>query len=264
MTMELRKRAEQQHYNAKARTANGSTPDGDLEHSGCASIPLTLRAPYAAFEHAVRCVTGPGAAVLELGAGTGVHSLIAAGPDRVVVATDIALGALKLAQQRAARVGERLHLVCCDAENLPFRPGTFDVVTCAGALYCFQFEAVLAEVRRLLRRSGAWVMVDSLDHNPVYRLNRALRYLRGTRTGLAVTNIPSMRTLRRLRAEFGRVRVSYHGIFTFVAPLLSRAIGERRAAQLLDAGDRWVPWLGRYAFKIVVVAGEPRVGAARG
>ncbi|HEU4682188.1 MAG TPA: class I SAM-dependent methyltransferase [Gemmatimonadales bacterium] len=260
--MERHKRTEQRHYNEKARAAGGKMPDEALQRSGCAAIPLTLRAPYAAFEHAVRCVTGPGAAVLELGAGTGVHSLIAAGPDRVVVATDIAVGALKLAQQRAAAVGERLHLVCGDAENLPFRPGSFDVVTSAGALYCFQFEAVLAEMRRLLRPSGAWVIVDSFNHNPIYQLNRAIGHLRGTRTRLAVTNIPNMRTLRRLRAEFGRVRVSYHGIFTFVAPLLSRAIGDRRAAALLDACDRHCGFLRRYAFKVVVLARDPVISAS--
>lgn len=260
--MERYKRTEQRHYNEKAQAASGKMPNEALQLNGCAAIPLTLRAPYAAFEHAVRSAAGPGTVLLELGAGTGLHSLIAAGPDRVVVATDIAVGALKLAQQRAAVAGERLHLVCGDAENLPFRSGTFDVVTCAGALYCFQFEAVVAEVRRLLRRSGAWVMVDSFDHNPVYRLNRALRYLRGTRTRLAVTNIPSMRTLRRLRAEFGRVQVSYHGIFTFMAPLLSRVMGERRAAALLDACDRHFGFLRRYAFKIVVLARKPIVISA--
>jgi ubiquinone/menaquinone biosynthesis C-methylase UbiE len=255
--MERYKQTEQRHYNQKAQAAGGKMPDQALQLSGCAAIPLALRAPYAAFEDAVRSAAGPGTAVLELGAGTGVHSLIAAGPDRVVVATDIAAGALKLAQQRAAAAGERLHLVCGDAENLPFRPGTFDVVTCAGALYCFQFEAVLLEVRRLLRPSGAWVIVDSFNQNPIYQLNRAIGYLRGVRTRLAVTNIPSMRTLRSLRAEFGRVQVSYHGIFTFMVPLLSRAIGERRAAALLDACDRHFGFLRHYAFKIVVLARNP-------
>jgi lipopolysaccharide/colanic/teichoic acid biosynthesis glycosyltransferase/precorrin-6B methylase 2 len=260
--MEQRKRAEQQRYNEKARTPEGKTPGLDLELNGSAAIPLAIRAPYVQFERAIRRVTPPGAVLLDIGAGTGLHSLAGAGASRVLVATDIALEALKLAQRRAALAGERLHLVCADAENLPFRPAAFDVVTSAGALYCLDLEKVLVEVQRVLRPAGAWVVVDSFDHNPIYRLNRVIGHLGGRRTRLAVTNIPRTRTLERLSAGFGSVRVSYHGILTFAAPLLRRLAGERRAAEFLDAGDRWLAWLRRYAFKIVVVAAEPRGGSS--
>jgi SAM-dependent methyltransferase len=255
--MEERKRIEQDRYEAMARAAGArlAVSDGGTRRSdeplGAAAVDAPLRQPYLQFERAVREVTSEGAAVLDIGAGTGAHSFAAAGRAGFIAATDIAVGALCIARQRGAEGA--LSVVTADSEQLPFADGSFDVVTAAGILYCHDLSALTAEVSRVLVPGGYWVIVDSFDHNPIYRLNRILGRLRGTRTQLAVDNIPNAESLTYLRAHFAQTRVSYHGVFAFTAPLLRRLMGPARAARLIDAADSQLPFLSRYAFKIVVV-----------
>ena len=175
------------------------------------------------------------------------------------MATDLSPRALLVARRRAELAGTPLHLVCADAERLPFRDGSADLVTAAGALYCMSLEVLSREVRRILRPNGAWVIVDSLNESPFYRFNRWVGFLRKRRTALAVHNVPNVASLQELRREFERVEISYHGVLTFLIPVLRPLFGPTRAGQIVSGADRWLGWLQQWAFKVVVVAqGAPR------
>lgn len=220
-------------------------------------MALHLRAPYVEFEQQIRDTAPPGGVVLDVGAGTGVYSFVAAGEGRSLIAVDFSLSSLAQARARSRACGEPLALLCADAERLPIASGSVDVVTTAGVLYCLDFPLFVREVQRVLRPGGSWVFVDSLDHNPIYRLNRLIGYLRGTRTRRVLTHIPRQRNVDYLRWEFGCVQVSYYGIFSFLGPALNRIIGVESAARWLDRLDRSARALRRFAFKIVVVASDP-------
>src|SRR5205085_9186230 len=121
-------------------------------------------------ERQIQRVAAPGAVVLDVAAGMGRLSLAGRGEGRTLIATDISYAALHVARRRSGAAGVGLHLVCADGERLPFRSGAIDVVTSAGALCCFDVETLSREVRRVLRDDGSWVIVDSLNENPFYRL----------------------------------------------------------------------------------------------
>ncbi len=258
--MDERKRIEQARYEGMARAISGSV-DAPSTQALLATAPLgamavdePLRRPYITFENAVRNVTRSGAAVLDIGAGTGTHSFAAADVAGSITATDISPGALHIARSRADGHLLSLSVVAADSESLPFRDGSVDVVTSAGVLYCHDLVALTAEVIRVLSPGGHWVIVDSFDHNPIYRFNRVLGRLRGKRTRLAVANIPTDRTIQYLRTQFSEVTVSYHGVFVFAVPLLKRMLGDARAAIIVDVADARMPFLAKFAFKIVVTA----------
>lgn len=59
-----------------------------------------------------------------------------------------------LSQLRNASARNALHYVCSTAEQLPFRSGSFDLVTVAQAAHWFEHAAFHAEVDRLLRPGG--------------------------------------------------------------------------------------------------------------
>jgi SAM-dependent methyltransferase len=249
--MEPHKVVERRRYDeAAARTLRGGVPD----RQGSASAPPQFRAPYEDYERRVREAARPGATALEIGAGEGAFSLVAAGEGRTLVATDISPVALRVASERASLAGHRLHCIVADAERLPLRDASFDLVTSAGVLYCLDMDRVSAEVRRVLRPDGSWVLVDSLDENPVYRINRWIGYLRRRRTQLAVENIPTTASLRTLRRQFASVQIHYHGVLTFLSPLLRPLFGAERTGALVHAADARLGWLRRWAFKVVVVA----------
>jgi ubiquinone/menaquinone biosynthesis C-methylase UbiE len=191
---------------------------------------------------------------LEIGAGTGSHTRVLTEGGAYVVATDIATGALAVLVRGMDDVPpDRVTPCACDMEDLPFRDRSFDVVASAGSLSYGDPEAVDGEIVRVLRAGGCFVCVDSLNHNPIYRLNRWLHHRRGHRSASTVSRIPGMGRLGSLSRYFASVDVQYFGGFTWAMPVMMRVIGEARAATLSDVLDRWFR-VRRSAFKFVLVA----------
>ena len=112
--------------------------------------------------------------MLEIGAGTGEFSttLIALASDGAVTATDISEASLQLLQQRYSNVAN-LETKVADMEALPFEDESFDVVCSAGSLSYGDNLVVMNEIFRVLRGGGGrFICVDSLNHNPIYKVNR--------------------------------------------------------------------------------------------
>lgn len=249
------KQIERQRYDRKAEPflERNATPE-----LGAAGVPVELRPPYEEFERRIGALVKPRDVVLDIGAGMGAFSTSARGEGRFLIAADISPVSLRVARQRAAEAGVTVCAVCADAERLPFRDRSVDLVTAAGALYCLDLDAVSREMRRVLRPDGAWVIVDSLDDSPVYRLNRFIGYMRHRRTALALRNMPRWSAIEGLREGFGNVVIAYHGVLAFLLPILKPLLGAARAGDVVRAADRGLRWLRRWAFKVVVVAQHPR------
>jgi SAM-dependent methyltransferase len=114
--------------------------------------------------------------VLDLAAGNGWLARRLAGSHRVTAvdldASDTGLGALD---------DRRVHRLCGDLEALPLRDGSFDVVIAAAALhYATRLPRALAEIARVLRAGGLFILADSplyadpLDRHQAWQ--RTLRY----------------------------------------------------------------------------------------
>jgi demethylmenaquinone methyltransferase/2-methoxy-6-polyprenyl-1,4-benzoquinol methylase len=147
--------------------------------------------------------------VLDLATGTGLLARAAAslvGVDGRVIGSDLSRGMLH--EARAALGGARVQ---AGAEDLPFRDGSFDVVTMGYALrHVGDLETLFTACHRVLRPGGRLILLEITK--PRSRIGQALT-----------------------RAYFGRV-----------VPLLSFMVTGRREAQLLmryywDTIDHCVP-----------------------
>lgn len=251
------KREEMERYDRRARSALDDRAPAAREF-GAAAIAETLRAPYLAFEAIVGESVRPGDRVLELAAGSGLHTAALVRTGARVTATDISPSSLELlARDVAPFVSGALETRVADMESLPFEDGSFDVVTCAGGLSYGDAEAVDREVRRVLRPDGRFLCVDSLNHNPVYRLNRWLQFRRGARTRSTIERMPDSARIASIAAHYDDVTVRYFGSATWAMPLVGRMLGEAAAARLSDRLDGWVG-VRRSAFKFVLTARGPR------
>lgn len=250
------KAAERARYDLRAGTIIDSGRIEQLGLDGAEGVPEGLRAPYLAYENHVRRHARPGISFLDVCCGDGIHSLTAGHLGARVTASDLAENNLVVAQTRATRAGLRIHTLAANAENIPLPDRSFDLMTCVGSLSYVDPDLFLREMLRLLRPGGAFIFVDSLNHNPLYRLNRWRHYRRGHRSFSTLTRMPTLATLQRIRRDFPDLQVSFHGIFSFLSPLL-RVLGPARAARWLDAADRLFPWLHRYAFKVVGFGRKP-------
>ncbi|SEH10372.1 class I SAM-dependent methyltransferase [Thermoleophilum album] len=96
---------------------------------------------------------------LEIGAGTGYFSLnlMLAGVIDRLVATDISQGMLERLERTATALGlgERVECVRCEASELPFRAGTFDLVCGHAVLHHLpDLDGAFAQFLRVLKPGG--------------------------------------------------------------------------------------------------------------
>ena len=102
----------------------------------------------------LRC---PPTRMIDVGSGAGITAIHLAQSGFRVVAADISLEMLRRARTLAGREGvaDRIGLVRCDIQNLPFRPGCISVVLCHGVLeYVPDVPRALLGLRQLLNPGG--------------------------------------------------------------------------------------------------------------
>jgi ubiquinone/menaquinone biosynthesis C-methylase UbiE len=220
---------------------------------GSQTMPAYLRTPYLAYERKIAELIRPSHRVLELGAGTGLHTRALLQTGAQVIASDISPNSLSLLKQRFQSTLGNLEIEVTDMERLPFEAFSFDVIASAGSLSYGEPHVVDAEIRRVLRPGGMLVCVDSLNHNPVYRINRWLHYLRGNRSKSTLKRMPDLARIKALGDGFSNVNVHYFGALSFAMPVLARLLGENAAQAASDQVDQLVG-VKRSAFKFVLVA----------
>lgn len=247
-------RAELERYDARARNQLDGLGDAAPSSGfGSSTMPHYLRAPYLHYEDQIAALVRPDHRVLELGAGTGLHTLSLASTGAVVIATDISSQSLTLLDRRILSVGQKVNTCLAHMEALPFEDNSFDVVACAGSLSYGVPELVDAEVIRVLRKGGLFLCVDSLNHNPIYRLNRLIHSCRGRRTKSTLKRMPDLERIAQISRHFGVSEVHFSGALVFAMPLMAWLVGAERAGSVSDLFDR-IANVRRSAFKFVLIA----------
>jgi ubiquinone/menaquinone biosynthesis C-methylase UbiE len=116
-----------------------------------------------------RVQIGPFPAVLDLGCGTGINLLEAAGalgPCRRLHGIDLAAGMINEARRKAATAGIPATFEVGDAENLALEDGSFDLVICNSVYHWFSDRSrAVAEMNRVLRPGGQVLINGVADPN---------------------------------------------------------------------------------------------------
>jgi SAM-dependent methyltransferase len=88
-----------------------------------------------------------------------------------ITGIDLSEKGIKSAKERYGHLAE-FHL--CDAHNMPFENGTFDVVIGRAILHHLDFNVALTEIYRVLRSGGFAVFIEPLGDNPIAKLIRKM------------------------------------------------------------------------------------------
>lgn len=251
--MEQDKLIERARYEARAQSQMAGAAMVVEIPLGSQTMASYLRTPYIFYEQKIAELIRPIHRVLELGAGAGSHTRALLQTGAQVIASDISPNSLSLLKQRYQNTPGNLKTEVADMECLPFEASSFDVIACAGSLSYGEPDMVDAEIRRVLCPGGMLICVDSLNHNPVYRANRWLHYLRGNRSRSTLKRMPDLARIKALGDGFSNVSVHYFGALSFAMPVLARLLGENAAQAASDRVDQLVG-VKRSAFKVVLVA----------
>lgn len=179
-----------------------------------------------------------------------------------VVGIDISDVAVRQAAERAAAQGVKGSFHVMDAEALQFPERSFDVICSAAILHHLDLRRAFSEIARTLRPDGHAVFLEPLGHNPLINLYRRLT--------------PSLRTpdehpllmsdIAMAGEYFGRAEAHYFALTTFAAIPLRGSRSFTRLLHALERFDgflfRWLPWLRRHAWQVVLVLSEPKATGA--
>jgi ubiquinone/menaquinone biosynthesis C-methylase UbiE len=255
LILELDKIIEQNRYNQSSKNKLSSISEAKLKTIGAKNFPPYLQSPYIFYEELLKSHVNSNMKVMDLCCGDGIHSISLGYLSNHVIATDIADNSIEFAKLRVKALKmNSIQFLTGDAEDIQFPDNNFDVVTCVGSISYVELEKFTAEVLRILKPGGRFIALDSFNHNPLYKFNRYLHYLKGNRSISTLNRMPSEKTLRYLEGQFQSIEKHYFGIFTFIAPLFSSFLGETKSKKVIDYLDRKISFLKKYSFKIVLFA----------
>lgn len=189
--------------------------------------------------------------VLELGAGMGENTEILVKKGYEVIASDISINSLRVLKERF-KLYSNLTTKEADIELLPFDDEYFDVVCSAGVLSYGDPKTVQDEIYRVLKKGGTFVAVDTLNHNPIYKLNRYLHYLRNKRSKSTLERMPTIKTIESYKNLFGYAEAKFFGSMVWSAPILIKLLGERIFSSVSRKVDK-IFTVKKSAFKFVMI-----------
>ncbi|VVH61768.1 hypothetical protein BSPWISOX_2824 [uncultured Gammaproteobacteria bacterium] len=241
----LDKEIEKNRYNNEANKA--------LEGNKFFSVnKLTqpLKMPYIFYQKLISDYSHKGSFVLEIGAGMGENTKFLLATEAKVCATDISEYSLSVIEKRFNN--DKLTTKVADMEKLPFAGQSFDIIVSAGSLSYGDNDKVLDEIYRVLKNKGVFIAIDSLNNNPIYRLNRCLHYLKGERSLSTIARMPDLKLLRKYEQKFGKIKTKFFGSISFLTPLMIKVFDGKMSTKISDTIDR-IFAIKKSAFKFVLI-----------
>jgi ubiquinone/menaquinone biosynthesis C-methylase UbiE len=187
--------------------------------------------------------------VLEIGAGTGSHTGIIYKTGAHVVAQDISEVSLKVLR---VKIGGSVEIIASDMQSIPIIDRTFDFIVCCNVLSYGCPEAVNKEIFRLLKPGGSLLIMDSISHNYIYRLNRRIHYYRVNRTKSTLKRVPSFSRIKQFSERFESSMCLYFGSYYWFVIPLKYLFGRRLAFRINTILEKIKP-NGLSSFKFILV-----------
>jgi len=205
--------------------------------------------PFEYFYEQIRILIHKNLSVLEIGAGMGRHSGVILKTGAILTANDISTKSLEVLKKTHPNVN---NLICGDMSNLPVEAKSFDAIVSCGSLSYADPDQMDKEIFRLLKDGGTLIICDSLNHNPIYRLNRFMHYILGKRSLDSIVRIPDLDRIKLLTIPFAKTRLKFFGSYLWIVKLSKLFIGDKSSNQLNSWLEINFP-SGKNGFKFVLV-----------
>ena len=189
--------------------------------------------------------------VLEIASGSGFFTKYLLKTQSKVIATDISLNSLRLIESQYPD-NKNLKTKVVDMESLPFKDNKFQYIVSVGSLSYGNHNLVKKEIYRCLKKGGKFICIDSLSHNPFYKLNRLFQFIQKKRSFSTIRRMPTIKTIESYSKLFKLEKLSYFGLILFLVPLLKIFISSARINQLSKFVDRKFKWQ-KFSFKFLLI-----------
>lgn len=255
--MEERKEKEIQYYDAQVEKNTGAREKKDFEGFD----PLFLKS----FQYCYQWLkeNSSGKMLLDYGCGNGVHSNFPAQNGATVVGIDLSEKSLEIAREKAKSEGlqDKIRFLEMDCEKTEFKDNSFDVIFDGGTFSSLDLKQALPELARILKPGGILLGIETFGHNPFTNLKRRLNRITGKRTNWAVSHIFRVEDLEEAKKYFGKIETRFFHLTSWLTFPFLGIPGMRYILNCMEAVDGVflkIPFLRKYAFKIVFLFSEPK------
>ena len=187
-----------------------------------------------------------GKVVLDVACGFGRESIIAAKSNaELVVGIDLSPNSVKEGNELALKNNlSNVIFSVADCENLYFDDDTFDIIICARMLHHIEFERVMKELQRVLKKDGKVICIEALGINPL--LNFYRKITPEQRTHWETANILTFKHIRIAQKYFKVENIKF---WHFLSPLAKFSRMLLPMLNFLDARlFSKIPYLNRLAW----------------
>jgi len=202
--------------------------------------------------------------VLDYGCGNGIHTVpLAKMGAKKVIGIDLSEKSLEIAQKRVEREGveDKIEFFKMDCEKMDFANDFFDLIFDGGTFSSLDLNLAFPELTRVLKPGGCLIGIETFGHNPLTNLKRQINKITGKRTEWAVEHILKKKDFGKAKDYFNKVEVHYFHLISCVAfPFLGFPGGKilLKILEFLDNILFGMPFLKRYAFKVVFIFSSPK------
>lgn len=256
--MEDRKKIEIEYYDNKVKESAAKGEDADFEGFN----PKNLSSFKFCYEWLKKNCRGK--IILDYGCGNGVHSaFLAQSGARKVIGIDLSEKSLEIAREKIRKegLGAAVEFINMDCEKMDFPDNYFDIIFDGGTFSSIDLNRAYPELARVLKPEGTLLGIETFGHNPLTNLKRQLNKMTGKRTGWAAEHIFNLKSFEKAKDYFGKTEIKFfHLISLAVFPFLSLP-GAEVILGLFDGLDKALlrlPFVGKYAFKSVVIFTNPK------
>ncbi|MDA9651230.1 class I SAM-dependent methyltransferase [Pelagibacteraceae bacterium] len=219
---------------------------------GATSIKLFLRKPYLVYEDLILKNIKKKSKVIEIGSGIGGHSEILLQTNADITLSDISVDSLNVLQNVFHKNYKNFNILSADMENIPVKDNTFDFVVSAGSMSYGNKEILQKEIYRILKPEGYLIVVDSLNDNLIYRINRYFNYLGGKRSKSTLLNMMNLNDIMKYESQFKIKKLYFYGSIIWLEPLLRVILSKIMINRVISYFDKFIN-VKKSAFKFVVM-----------
>ena len=241
---------EKNRYNDMSSKVLSNIDETYLKKIGSHNFKDYYKEPYLEYEKYIGENVNKNHKVLELCCGNGIHSFTISKTGADLKSFDYSKASIEIAKKRHKLLNGNIVFNVADVNELNLS-NKFDYIVCIGSLSYIDNDILIENLKKWLKPKGRFILIDSLNHNIFYRLNRFIRYLRKQRSWRLNLNIPSNKTLKKFSNNFNVLRVDFYGVFLFLTPLLNFFFDEYTISKIIKLIDFKI--LRIYAFKIFCV-----------
>jgi ubiquinone/menaquinone biosynthesis C-methylase UbiE len=228
----------------------------DFTLIGSDAVNYLYKTPYIELENILRADIKKGFKVLDLCCGDGIYSVFPLKCGATLYGIDISEVAVEIATERMKYLGYSNSCVFTvgDVHHLPFEDDFFDFVMCVGSLSYVNLSQFLNELSRVLKPGGELILLDSFDHNFLFKTNRFFQVITGQRSYSTFSKIPNKKTIYSISKRFSNLEVLYFDRFLWLAIFLKFFLPKSTVQKVIHYFENTFDGLNDLSFKIIIKA----------